>query len=92
MRNNGIKAGSSQAKTVEDRYFLNPEDRQYYVDMFKSLVCFVHVRYFRRMWIVMDIFLVKRQHAIFRKVVYLEKSLSNCFRCVIAIKMVSWIL
>ena len=48
MQNNDGEAVSSQQRTVEDQYSLNPDDRQYYIDLFKSLVIFRNVRYFCR--------------------------------------------
>lgn len=87
---NGGKPVSSQQRTVEDRYTLNPEDRQYYIDMFKTLVRVSNVRYVCRMLIRTDIFLEKRRLAIFHKVVYPKVSLINCFRCVIVIRILFW--
>lgn len=87
---NGGKPVSSQQRTVEDRYTLNPEDRQYYIDMFKTLVRASIVRYVCRMLIRTDIFLERRQLAIFHKAVYPKASLINCFRCVIVIRIRIW--
>ena len=78
-RNGDRNVPSSQQMDLEARYILNPEDRKYYIDMFKSLVRMKHVRLFCRMQIMMVIFLVKKQHAIFLKVVYQRESLISCF-------------
>ena len=90
MLNNGGKAASSQQRTVEDQYSLNPDDRQYYIDMFKSLVSTRAGLHFCRIRIVTATSLAKRQLVIFLKLDCQEKSLSSCFRCVTVVRIIFW--
>ena len=46
MFNSDRKGDSSQQRGIEDRYVLNPDDRQYYVDMFKLIVNYFSISLF----------------------------------------------